>query len=107
MVLLLLVVIFVPRPEIRIADATFDALSCDPASGNYVAMVHVTLVNTGGVDGDVWVRFHVDTERRATMDVFVSARSSAAATLNATITGCSYHQYSVDTCIPTGKSMTC
>jgi hypothetical protein len=104
-VLLLLVATLISWPDIRLTNARFDASSC--AGSGFVVTAFVTLLNSGALDGDVYVRFYVDEQRRASREVFVSAMTSVQRALSVEITDCSLHRYSVDTCLPSGKRMTC
>ncbi len=101
---LVLVVIFVPRPNIRLTSVRYETSSCDPVTSSVLATAHVTLINTGVVDGYIVARFYVDGGRRATSAFFVAARATVSGTLEATIMGCVSHQYSIDTCYPSGDS---
>ncbi|SRR5712691_4916661 len=99
-VLLGLVAISVPRPNILLTNAWYSATSCDPATSSSVATAHVTLLNTGSTDGDVFVRFYVDGTRRAEEYSFVTVHSSVATTLVATLSDCFRHFFEVRTCYP-------
>ena len=106
-VLLVLVVIFVPRPNIRLTNVRYETGSCDPVTSSVVATAYVTLTNTGGADGDVFVRFYVDGQRRETGDFLVPARASVERSLSVVITDCASHHYSVDTCLAAAESPAC
>jgi hypothetical protein len=101
--LLLLVAIFVPRPAIAVVKARFETGPCDPAVTSFVARAIVTLANSGGVDGDVWVRFYVDGVQRAAQPTLVPAHSTLDRMLSVTIGDCSTHRYSVDILIPSSS----
>ena len=107
MVLLLLVVIFVPRANIRLTDVQYQTSSCDPVTSSVVAIASVTLTNTGGAAGYIVVHFYVDGQGRATSGFYVAAQSAVHGTLTATISGCVYHNYRIDTCYPQSESSTC
>ncbi len=107
MMLLLLVVIFVPRANIRLTDVRYETSSCDPVTSSVVATASVALTNTGGADGYIMVRFYVDGQRRATSGFYVAAQSAVHGTLTATISGCLTHHYGIDTCYPPSESGTC
>ena len=102
--LLLLVVIFVPRPNVRLTDVRYQTSSCDPVTSTVIATAYVTFTNSGMLDGYIIARFYVDGERRATSGFLVAAQSTVEGTLVATIQGCSSHRYSLDTCFPSGDS---
>jgi len=106
-VLLLLVVIFVPRPNVRLTNVRYQTSSCDPVTSSVIATAYVTFTNTGTVDGYIVARFYVDGERRATSGFVVAVQATVEGTLVATILGCVAHHYSLDTCFPSGESMTC
>ena len=106
-VLLFLVVIFVPRPNIRLTNVRYETSSCDQATSSVVATAYVTLTNGGKADGYIVVRFHVDNVQRATGSFYVSADATVDGSLMATITGCYAHRYGVETCYPAGESATC
>jgi hypothetical protein len=106
-VALLLVVIFVPRPNIRLTSVRYQTSSCDPVTSSVLATAYVTFSNTGTVDGYIFARFYVDGERRATSGFFVAAQATVEGTLAATIMGCLSHHYSLDTCYPSAESTTC
>ena len=103
---LLLVVIFVPRPNIRLTNVRYQTSSCSPVTSSVIATADVTLTNTGTVDGYIVARFYVDGERRATGGFVVAAEATIEEMLVATIMGCLSHHYSLDTCFP-GESGTC
>jgi hypothetical protein len=105
--LLLLVVIFVPRPDVRITNARFDASACNRVTSTSVVTAYVTLTNTGGADGSVFVRLYVDGERRTSQEFAVGARTSVNQTLSVPIPDCSSHLYQVDTCAPRTRQVTC
>jgi len=107
MFLLLLVVIFVPRANIRLTDVRYQTSSCDPVTSSVVATASVTLTNNGGADSYIMVRFYVDGERRATSCFYVAAQSAVHGTLTATISGCVFHRYRIDTCFPPSEMSTC
>ena len=104
---LLLVVIFVPRPDIRLTDVRYTTSSCDPVPSSVLATAYVTFTNAGIVDGYIVARFYVDGERRATGGFVVAAEATIEEMLVATIMGCLSHHYSLDTCFPSGESTTC
>jgi len=104
---LLLVVIFVPRPNIRLTNVRYETSSCDPVTSSVLATAYVTFANSGTVDGYIIARFYVDGERRATSGFFVAAQATVQGTLEAAIMGCLAHHYSLDTCYPSGESTTC
>jgi len=104
---LLLVVIFVPRPNIRLTNVRYETSSCDPVTSSVLATAYVTFANSGTVDGYIIARFYVDGERRATRGFFVAAQATVQGTLEAAIVGCLSHHYSLDTCYPSGESTTC
>jgi len=103
-VLLLLVVIFVPRPNVRLTDVRYQTSSCDPVTSTVIATAYVTFTNSGMLDGYIIARFYVDGERRETTGFPVAAQSTVEGTLVATIQGCSSHRYGLDTCFPSGDS---
>ncbi|HYT17146.1 MAG TPA: hypothetical protein VEO18_02730 [Thermoplasmata archaeon] len=103
---LLLVVIFVPRPDIRLTDVRYTTSSCDPVPSSVLATAYVTFTNAGIVDGYIVARFYVDGERRATSVFLVAAKATVTGSLVATIMGCLSHHYSLDTCYPAGDSTT-
>ena len=103
-VLLLLVVIFVPRPNVRLTNVRYQTSSCDPVTSSVIATGYVTFANTGTVDGYIVARFYVDGERRTTTGFPVAAQSTVEGTMAATVQGCSSHRYSLDTCFPSGDS---
>lgn len=105
--LLLLMVIFVPRSNVRLTDVGYETSSCNPVTSSVLATAYVTLTNTGEADGHIVVRFYVDGERRATSGFYVARQATVAGTLTATIAGCFPHRYTVDTCYLTGESTTC
>jgi hypothetical protein len=106
-VLLLLVVIFVPRPNIRLTSVRYETSSCDSVTSSVVATAYVALANGGRADGYIIVRFYVDGIRRATGGFYVAAQAAVAGTLTATIPGCLSHHYAIDTCYPAAESTTC
>ena len=106
-VLLLLVVIFVPRPNVRLTVVRYQTSSCDPVTSTVIATAYVTFTNSGMLDGYIIARFYVDGERRATSGFVVAAQATVEGTLVATILGCLSHHYSLDTCFPSGESTTC
>ena len=103
---LLLVVIFVPRPNVRLTNVRYQTSSCDPVTSSIVATAYATFTNTGAVDGYIVARFYVDGARRATSGFVVAAQATVEGTLAAQIMGCLSHHYSLDTCFP-GESGTC
>jgi hypothetical protein len=104
---LLLVVVFVPRPNVRLTNVRYQTSSCDPVTSSVIATAYVTLTNIGTVGGYIVARFYVDGERRATSGFVVAAQATVEGTLVATILGCLSHHYSLDTCFPSGESTTC
>jgi len=106
-VLLLLVVIYVPRPNIRLTAARFEASPCNQGTSSFVVTAYVSLANTGRSDGDIFVRLYVDGPRRAAEDFFVPAETAINRSLSVDVTNCASHQYSVDTCLPPAKYATC
>jgi len=80
-VLLLLVVIFVPRPNVRLTDVRYQTSSCDPVTSTVIATAYVTFTNSGMLDGYIIARFYVDGERRATSGFPVAAQSTVEGTL--------------------------
>src|SRR5438128_12489347 len=103
-VLLLLVVIFVPRPNVRLTNARYQTSPCDPVTSTVIATAYVTFTNSGMLDGYIIARFYVDGERRTTSGFPVAAQLTVEETLVATIQGCSYHRYRLDTCVPPADS---
>jgi len=103
-VLLLLVVIFVPRPHLRLTNVRYQTSSSDQVTSTVIATAYVTFTNSGMLDGYIIARFYVDGERRTTSGFPVAAQSTVEGTLVATIQGCSSHRYSLDTCFPSADS---
>ena len=106
-VLLLLVVLYVPRPNIRLTAARFETSPCNQTTSSLVVTAYLSLANTGKSDGDIFVRLYVDGPRRASEDFFVPAETAVNRSLSVEVPGCTSHRYSVDTCIPTAKYGTC
>jgi len=107
-VLLLLVVVFVPRPNIRLTGARFEGSPCNQATSSLVVTAYFSLTNTGRSDGDLFVRFYVDgQQRRASEDFFVPAEMMVNRSLSVDVKDCSSHRYSLETCLPTQKYATC
>ncbi len=107
MVLLLLVVVFVPRPNIRLTAARFEGSPCNQVTSSFVVTAYFSLTNTGKSDGDVFVRLYVDGPRRASEDFFVPAETTVNRSLSVEVADCTSHLYTVDTCLPTPKDATC
>jgi len=103
-VLLLLIVIFVPRPNVHLTNVRYQTSTCDPFTWTVIATAYVTFTNSGMLEGYIIARLYVDGERRATSGFLVAAQSTIEGTLVATIQGCSSHRYSLDTCFPSGDS---
>src|SRR2546427_13030934 len=104
---LILVVIFVPRQNIRLTNVRYETSSFDPVTSSVLATAFVTFANSGTVDCYIFARFYVDGERRATSGFFVAAHATVQGTLAAAIMGCLAHHYSLDTCYPSAESTTC
>jgi len=107
MVLLLLVVVFVPRPNIRLTAAGFETSPCNQTTSSLVVTAYLTLANTGKSEGDIFVRLYVDGPRRASEDFFVPAETTVNRSLSVEVADCTSHLYTVDTCLPTPKDATC
>jgi hypothetical protein len=105
-VLLLLVVIFVPRPNIRLTNTRFETSVCNQATSTFVVTAYVSLMNGGGADGDIFVRFYVDGQRKGTEEIFVPAHATIDRSMSVALMDCSAHHYTVDTCVPTASHLT-
>lgn len=102
--LLVLAVIVIPQPRIQLTAVRYETTPCDLSTTSFVATAVVTLTNSGGGAGDIFVRMYVDGERRATGHFFVPAQNSVEKRVSVTIAGCAPRRYSVDTCLPAGDA---
>src|SRR2546427_1420369 len=59
-VLLLLVVLYVPRPNIRLTAARFETSPCNQTTSSLVVTAYLSLANTGRSAGDVFVCLFFD-----------------------------------------------
>src|SRR2546422_3216041 len=81
-VLLLLVVLYVPRPNIRLTAARFETSPCNQTTSSLVVTAYLSLANTGRSAGDVFVRLYVDGRRWGAEDFFVSAGTAVYRSFN-------------------------
>jgi hypothetical protein len=63
-------------------------------------------MNSGGADGDIFVRFYVDGQRKGTEEIFVPAHATIDRSMSVALMDCSAHHYTVDTCVPTASHLT-
>jgi hypothetical protein len=106
-ILLLLVVIFLPRPEVRVTNVRFEETLCNQVTSSFVVTAYLSLMNTGGADGTVYIRFYVDDHWRGTEPFVVPARTTIHRSMSVTIVDCSPHRYSVEPCFPSGEGGSC
>src|SRR5437667_11943433 len=86
-VLLLLVVLYVPRPNIRLTVARFETSPCNQTTSSLVVTAYLSLANTGQSDGDIFVRLYVDGPRRPSEAFFVASEPLVNRCLNFDVAG--------------------
>jgi len=98
--ILVLVVIFLPRPQFHIDQVEFLTTACDPASHSYQVTAAMTIRNAGSVGGQASVQLFVDGQMLETGQYFIGAHETIQRGLTATIADCQWHRFTVALYIP-------
>src|SRR5712691_104913 len=98
--ILVLVVVFLPRPLFHIDRVDFLTTACDPASHSYQVTASMTIRNAGSVGGQASVQLFVDGQILETGQYYVNAHETIQRGLTATIADCQWHRFAVELYIP-------
>jgi hypothetical protein len=95
LVLVVLLVVFVPRPAFQIDRVDFVTTACDPTSHTYQVTASMTIRNAGGA-GVASVHLLIEGRIAATGHYEVPAREGIQRGLSAIVTDCQWHRFSVE-----------